>query len=63
MEEFKLHSKGAGQHSKSIKDVFETFKKRLKNDTTLSNIEKKNQLKKAKETYLKERKSLKSKLF
>ena len=63
MEELKLYSDGASKHLKSLKETFESFKKQLKSDTILSDIEKKSQLAKAKDAYLEEKKSLKNKLF
>ena len=63
MEEFKLHANGASKHLKSLKESFESFKKQLKNDTTLSTAEKESQFSKAKCAYLEEKKTLKTKLF
>jgi hypothetical protein len=63
MEELKLHANGANKHLEAIKVTFEALKKGLKNDTSLSDTEKRNQLAKAKVAYLEENKSLKNKLF
>jgi len=63
MENLKLHSSGENYHFKAIEDAFRVFKKNLKDRGDLTPIEKKAQLSKAQESFLKEKKQLKNKLF
>jgi len=59
----KLHSSGAREYLEVLKEKFETFKKKLNNDSKLSTFERELVIAKAKENYLKEKKALKQKLF
>ena len=63
MGDLKLHSEGADQYMKSIKDTFESAKQKLKSNIDLSEIEKEAQLTEARVVFLKEKKELKDKLF
>jgi len=63
MEELKIHRKGQDQHLKAIKATFESFKKSIKLRSDLTQTEKEDELVKAKESFLKEKKELRDKLF
>lgn len=63
MKELKLHAEGANQHLKSIKERFETLKKKLNSNTELSDKEKEIMLEEARKIFLNEKKELKNKLF
>jgi len=63
MKELKIHSEGQKDHFKVLREKFNGLKNSLKQNSKLSETEKKAELKKITEEFDKEKKSLNQKLF